>query len=227
MRAPKGAPAPAASRGAKRVSAQRGRTGARVQRAPAPPGRPPNGANIVAKTGDPGGPKVRGPTTKMRPVDARRWLPQNSRQPPESSRHATCQSPTKSGATGVSSRRCATNAGDRTYPDVKEGHRNKIQEPRKGKGTPERTSGQCRRKISRPRSGCGGDPCGVTSRPPDRGSSRPAYGRLLTRPGWNQNENAANAGRDFRQGPEPGDPNAGPESKGRRRKGGARKVGTT
>jgi len=76
-----------------------------------------------------------------------------------------------------------------------EGHGNKIQGPRKGKGTPKRTSGQCRRKISRPRSGCGGDPCGVTSRPPDRGTTRPAYGRLLTRPGWNQNESAANAGK--------------------------------
>ena len=51
MWAPQGAPGPGPRRGPKRVLAQRGRPGARVARAPAPPQGPPNGGEIVTKSG--------------------------------------------------------------------------------------------------------------------------------------------------------------------------------
>jgi len=75
MWAPQGAPRPGARRGPKRVSTQRGRPGARVVRAPAPPRGPPNGGENVSKTPGPAARAVRRPGARMRLVDGRGWRP--------------------------------------------------------------------------------------------------------------------------------------------------------
>ena len=104
-----------------------------------PRGTPEKGRKIFRKLADLGCRKGAGPTAEMRPVDARRWQPQNSRLPPENSRHANCQGPTKA-ARPESAAECARRTSETEHdPEVKEGHRNK--DPgveKKSKGTPKR-----------------------------------------------------------------------------------------
>ena len=72
---PKRGPRPGARRGPKSVLTQRGRPGARVARAPAPPQGPPNGGEICFKTGARRRRTVRRPGARMRAIDGRWWRP--------------------------------------------------------------------------------------------------------------------------------------------------------
>jgi len=83
MWSPKGPPKPGARRSPKRVSTHRGRPGARVTRAPAPPRGPSNGGEHISKTGARRRRKVRWPGAPMRLFDGRRWRPSRTAAEPD------------------------------------------------------------------------------------------------------------------------------------------------
>ena len=75
MWSPKGGPGRARGAARKAFSPQRGRPGARVRRASAPPRGFPNGGELISKTGVRRRRTVRRPGREMRLIDGRRWRP--------------------------------------------------------------------------------------------------------------------------------------------------------